>query len=749
MTISTAVAVPPSPSKLDKPEMLWRYYLLFFMSGFPALLYQIVWQRVLFSIYGVNIESVTVIVTVFMLGLGIGSLAGGRLSTVSGIRALRAFGLIEFSIGVFGVNSLWLFHRLAQFTGGASIMATGAIAFLLLLVPTLLMGSTLPLLVAHLVRRTANVGESVGSLYAANTFGSGAACLLASLFLMRALGESGSVRLAASLNFLVGVVALLLAFRRGRELEIRASEDGASIASEQNTIPIWAGMALAGATGFIALAYEILWYRIYSFTSGGTASSFASLLAFYLFGIGYGSFAVRDICRHKLKNHLGMTLQVGSSVVILGAIFAFLVGPAVSLSVSYVHLSYQVTLAFVAVAAALLGAAFPILSHAAIGPTERAGRDLSYLYLSNIVGSALGSFVFGFVVLDHWSTGAASLMLLALGCVLALILAGFALPVRPTGILVGGIVACAVLAVLSPRLFSGMYERLLFKDTYTARTRFANLVENRSGVIAVDSDETVYGGGVYDGHFNIDPVHDTNAIFRAYAIAGLHPAPKKVLVIGLSSGSWAQIVANDPRVEEMTIVEINPGYLSLIRQRPEVASLLQNPKVHIVIDDGRRWLVSHRDEKFDFILMNTTFNWRANVSNLLSVEFLQIIRQHLNVGGVAYYNMTSSAEVVATALKVFPYVLRIASFIAVSDSPIELDREGLKSILSSYRIDGHLVFDPSSPAYQERLRLIVSIPQITLDDSERAFSIEDRTSLLKRVAGQRVITDDNMGTEWK
>jgi spermidine synthase len=85
----------------------------------------------------------------------------------------------------------------------------------------------------------------------------------------------------------------------------------------------------------------------------------------------------------------------------------------------------------------------------------------------------------------------------------------------------------------------------------------------------------------------------------------------------------------------------------------------------------------------------------------------------------------------------------------VSDSPIELDREGLNSILSSYRIDDHLVFDPSSPAYQERLRLIVSIPQITLDDSERAFSIEDRTSLLKRVAGQRVITDDNMGTEWK
>jgi len=142
------------------------YYLLFFMSGFPALLYQIVWQRALFTIYGVNIQSVTVIVTVFMLGLGLGSLAGGKLSAAPGIRCLRAFGLIESSVGLFGVGSLPLFHRVAQFTAGQSIAVTGVTTFLLLLVPTLLMGSTLPLLVAYFVRRTANVGDSVGSLYA-------------------------------------------------------------------------------------------------------------------------------------------------------------------------------------------------------------------------------------------------------------------------------------------------------------------------------------------------------------------------------------------------------------------------------------------------------------------------------------------------------------------------------------------------------------------------------------------------------
>jgi predicted membrane-bound spermidine synthase len=120
---------------------LWPYFALFFVSGFPALLYQIVWQRALFTIYGVNVESVTVIVTVFMLGLGLGSLAGGRLSTMRRVAALPTFGAIETLIGVFGFCSLPLFHWAARFTAGASTAETGAIAFALLLAPTLLMGA--------------------------------------------------------------------------------------------------------------------------------------------------------------------------------------------------------------------------------------------------------------------------------------------------------------------------------------------------------------------------------------------------------------------------------------------------------------------------------------------------------------------------------------------------------------------------------------------------------------------------------
>ncbi len=163
------------------------------MSGFPALIYQIVWQRSLFSIYGVNIESVTMVVSAFMLGLGLGSLLGGMISTVKRIPLLVIFGLVELGIGLFGLASLRLFHWVALFTAGVPPIQTGLISFVLVVIPTVLMGCTLPLLVAHVAQLSRNMGRSVGMLYSVNTLGSAGACFLAANITMRLLGQSGSV----------------------------------------------------------------------------------------------------------------------------------------------------------------------------------------------------------------------------------------------------------------------------------------------------------------------------------------------------------------------------------------------------------------------------------------------------------------------------------------------------------------------------------------------------------------------------
>ena len=250
---------------------------------------------------------------------------------------------------------------------------------------------------------------------------------------------------------------------------------------------------------------------------------------------------------------------------------------------------------------------------------------------------------------------------------------------------------------------------------------------------------------MYDGRFNIDMMHDSNGLYRVFAVIGMHPQPKHVLMVGLASGSWAQVVANDPLVEDLTIVEINPGYLRLIRQYPEVASLLHNPKVNVIIDDGRRWLVGHPGRAFDLMVMNTTFHWRAHATNLLSTEFLRLARQHLNSGGILFYNTTWSDRVLATGIAEFPYALRVEGFLAVSDHSFRLDKERWTTLLSRYRIDGMPVFDLARADQRTQMEKVLHLAD-ELDAPNG--NLESRPALLSHTKGVRLITDDNMGTEW-
>lgn len=201
------------------PGRLW-IYLVFLLSGFAALLYQIVWQRALYAIYGINIESVTMVVTAFMLGLGVGSLAGGVVSKDPKRPVLLYFSLVELGIGLFGIVSLAVFHAVGNVTLGMSAFATFVVTFLLVLVPTMLMGSTLPLLVAHLVRENRNVGKSVGSLYFVNTLGSAFASAASVLFVLGHAGQSGTVRIAALLNVTVSLLAYVAHRRAMRPAEV-------------------------------------------------------------------------------------------------------------------------------------------------------------------------------------------------------------------------------------------------------------------------------------------------------------------------------------------------------------------------------------------------------------------------------------------------------------------------------------------------------------------------------------------------
>lgn len=197
--------------RLQSPPIL--LLLVFLLSGFAALLYQVVWQRVLFAVYGIDVTSVTIVVTAFMLGLGVGSLVGGALSRRAPRAVLPLFAAFELGIGAFGFFSLDVFGAVASFTLGASHAATAVVTFLLVLVPTTLMGATLPLLVQYATSRSGNVGRSVGTLYFVNTLGAALGSFAAAALLLRLFGLRATTQAAGVLNLLLGA-AILVAVRR-------------------------------------------------------------------------------------------------------------------------------------------------------------------------------------------------------------------------------------------------------------------------------------------------------------------------------------------------------------------------------------------------------------------------------------------------------------------------------------------------------------------------------------------------------
>ncbi|HYL58099.1 MAG TPA: methyltransferase domain-containing protein, partial [Candidatus Acidoferrales bacterium] len=697
----------------------------------------------------------SVVVTGFMLGLGLGSLAGGYLSRLPRAPLLAIFGGAELCTASYGAFSLRLFHYAALYANGGSFFGTAIMSFVLLLVPTMLMGSTLPLLVEHLVRESRNVGKSLGLLYFVNTLGSAAACYFAAGLTMGLLGQSGSVMLAAALNAAIGIGVLTMHYaRRVAPSVVVASGEGVAPAGAEATrnelLPLPLAALFVAVAGFIALAYEVVWYRLFSFWSGSSARIFASLLGAYLAGIAVGGLIVHDLTsRAERGRNLQEYLRLAASFVVLANLAGFAVAPAMGLVAP--HNAASAAFLLVAVAAALLGAVFPIICHISLATESRTGSGLSLLYFSNILGSALGSFLTGFVIMNLWGVRAISVFLAIVGVALgiALMLASKPSVRLRAAWLLGGAATCAVVAAVANPLFNRLYEKMLFKADYARKGAFRHLVENRSGVIAVASDGAVFGGGVYDGYFNVDLVRDVNGIFRAFALSSFHPAPERVLMIGLGSGSWAQIIANHPQVQEFTVVEINPGYLQLIQDYPAVASVLTNSKVRFVTDDARRWLSANPHATFDAIVMNMTFNWREHASNLLSVEFLELARKHLRPGGVLYYNTTGSLEVLLTGATVFPYALRVGNFLAVSDRPLEVNSERLEKTLRDYRIDGKPVLNLADANDSRRLQeLLAMTRRFNTDEDLRVPSMEFADSIRRRCRGVRVVTDDNMGTEW-
>ncbi|OMI11787.1 spermidine synthase [Bradyrhizobium brasilense] len=733
----TALDFPPAAAQAGLSARTKTLCILFFFSGFPALIYQLTWQRALFRIFGVNSESVTIVVSAFMLGLGLGSLAGGWISKRRSISLLPLLAIIETVTAMFGIVSLGAFEQVGALVVDWSLPAVAAVNLLLVLIPTLLMGATLPILVAHLVRSSGEVGRTVGLLYYVNTLGAGAACVLCSFLLFPFLGAHRAVLVAVALNVAVALYAVVVHLFRGSQAP---SRNAAAIrpASEAVTIPP-AIILIAALGGFISLSYEIYLFRIVSYASGSSATAFALTLACFLFGIAGGSRKAGENCEGSSPPGV---IRKAIDEIIIGNLIGLMFLPVLAQSALFGRGAIGIALLLVYLIARRWGALLPYLAQVGIPADEEAGMGMSLLYFANILGSATGAILTGFVLMDYLTSVQLAVALVFAGTLCALML--LARSKGPRGEhrqrLLRAVAVLALACVAIPAMSHRVFENLLGKGQTSYD--FTDVIENRTGIITVDKDGTVFGNGMYDGRFNTRLAGDPNGIIRPYALSLFRDAPRDVLMIGLSSGSWAQVIANNHAVRSLTIVEINPGYLSLVERQPEVASVLGNSKVRIVTDDGRRWLSHHPDQRFDVIISNTTWNFRANVTNLLSTEFLTLARHHLNSGGILFYNTTDSDRVQRTACLAFPYGARFTNHMIVSDLPIDWNFGRWRQTLESYVIDGERQFEPESFADH------VLLDAITSPNYAREV-IEECPRLLVRTEGKMPITDDNMGTEWR
>ena len=224
-------------------------------------------------------------------------------------------------------------------------------------------------------------------------------------------------------------------------------------------------------------------------------------------------------------------------------------------------------------------------------------------------------------------------------------------------------------------------------------------------------------------------------------------------------------------MKKVTCIEINHSYKEVIASHPIVSSLLTNPKVEIIIDDGRRWLERNPDRKFDAILMNTTHHWREFAGNLLSKEFLTMAAKHLKPGGVFQYNATDSLRVHQTALEVFPSVGLLVNNVVTWNGPPVFDKERWRPVLENYTIDGKKVFDLSKPADRRIFDLFLALadtpgkepdslkgildregnPLWPNEKERRQFRLQTREQMARECTakGAEAITDDNLGQEYR
>ncbi len=722
-------------------------FVVFALTGFSALTLQVVWQRVIALHSGVDLVSFTTVVAAFLAGLGLGSLLGGWLADRLGPRrSVLLFATSNLAIGLFAWISIWLFYDVYE-AQAANLGSTGAkfvFNVALLLVPTTLMGLSLPLVARGVVSRADDAGPLIGRLYAVNTLGAAAGAAAAGWLLLGTFGFLTAVRLAGLLN-VVAAGLVLLAVRAEGTATVPATSPPAPVAPRprQSDAPherVWPWFVVYGLTGAVALGFELVFFRVVDGVMRSNSYSFPHVLAAYLafFGIGaaLGSVLVRRVLRPDrwflaLQFAVGLTALAGLIVLVrvtphtpwaedvarffAGDGFATGLDSAAGGENAFLPVFFGLPLLIMGAPVLCMGAAFPCAQALVNRRVDTLGRRTGLLVFANIVGNVVGTLLVGFVAIDHLGTTGTYRLLAALLVVPGVAAAWLAAGRRRFAYLAATVAVLVVFLVATPS------NQRFWSYLHTVPQDRLELAEDRSCATALKETDGLEMMTVNAASQNAYPFDDFHVLIGLMP-AIVHDDPESVMALGLGIGATAYGLASDPRADRVTTVEICGGQIDLLQGlaaagAPELQAFFADPRQDVRVTDGRDHLL-RTDERFDVVVVDTLRPQAAFSGNLYSLEFYDLVKSRMAPGGLLA-QWTPTPRTVNTITESFDHVLAFrvggygdSPFVLASDEPVVFDRAVVLAHLEATR-------DRYSPEQYESLRafLDTAVPECLRDGS--------------------------------
>ncbi len=701
----------------------------FFVSGMTGLVYEILWTRLTIKIIGTAPFAVSIILTVFMGGLGLGGYLSGK--TIHRIKhpnhLIIAYGICELIIAAYGLllptllnlfRPLYAFlynHLFGNFLFFNFLTFSGC--FLLMLIPVICMGATLPILSRFSVASLSHMGSRVGRLYGINTLGAAGGTFLCGFVLIDRLGVDHTMWLAVIGNTLIGLVSILMGIyalpqRMVPESKLSTNSIAENDRAEGELFPRQA-LLIAAVSGFATMAYEVIWTKLLSVIVGPTTYSFTIVLTTFITGLALGSMYFGRLA-DRLKAHtLPMALLLTQTAAALAALvvsqglgssqifFAKLIYYFQGRFALLLLLKTCLLFVFMVIPTFFLGAAFPLVSRIYTRSVPETGRTVGMAYAVNSLGGVLGAFSAGFMLIPFLGKEQSLSLVVALQLLSALIAGGnllwrlkpakFLWAAMLTPVLVGIILVTSYPSWNRDMLAGGKYHRYRkfeeqsigwLESLFSGMDRFQKfetekLVFYGDGIggfttvwqagpdVIGRTDYTMINSGKADATTNrVDMCTQT---VSAHFPMIFHAGAKSVLVVGLGSGITAGEVLHYP-IDSLDIVEISDQVVDASRFFiPWNNQVLADPKTRMIIQDGRAHLeLSQRT--YDVIISEPSNPWMGGMAALFTAEYMQLAKDRLNDSGIyvqwfhSYQmNWQYFALVGRTFASVFPHSLLVST----------------------------------------------------------------------------------------